>query len=400
MMRTMLARAALVLTASLTLIGCERWREHRFGDILDGIGSSAVRQPFQDEWRLEVQVPYPPEGIDVLRIGGRLTRNNFANRGDVIVRFDDETDLISIELRRFTVSTSEDLAQADFRNTVLWLSSGELVRPVAVDPADDCHVEWRSGCAIRVAYDGLSQLTRLGADIRVTLPSRFRGELHVITEDTVADDDYLRRGDVCIESLNGSATVELGSGRAFVALADDVTPTPECAPQDVAACEAWTEVDDEGIEVAAAWAPECPCLAQSVPFGELSVRTHDGDAAELTAQIPEGLWASIDAINEGEVLPRMPLHCAAKVDVPGFVSDDDEQPLWRSGTVGFPGPPADARGGYAVSLSSSRCREVSFTESPADFGGEDDGLHQSFATRGRVEVCTNCLPLGCDAQLP
>ncbi len=166
----------------------------------DGLGN----RPIRDEWRTEAVVPFDHfdeingvPRISRLRIGGTLAggsdRENFANRGDVNVRFDGPPDTITIELRRFTFARCEAAAEADFEALSLWSFAG-IDPPVdgrELDPALACDgaAGFSDGCAIRVFYDGLSQLARSGADIRVTLPADYAGDLVVITDDNDADPD-------------------------------------------------------------------------------------------------------------------------------------------------------------------------------------------------------------------
>src|SRR5687767_1919209 len=81
--------------------------------------------PFRDDWRTEVDLPFPygsaaDPGITALAIGGLVHDHNFANHGDVIVRFTGPPDRITVEMRRFTMAASEDEALSQIAGMSLW----------------------------------------------------------------------------------------------------------------------------------------------------------------------------------------------------------------------------------------------------------------------------------------
>lgn len=392
------------LALAVALSGCPSEEPSSSGSSADGMASASCEGtgivPFRDDWVLEGDFALPDD-VQTIRIGGRLTGGtdrNFANRGDVVVGFDGEPGRIVIEMRRFTAAFCEATAAEDFADLSLWAYagvSGDPLPPGQMDPTASClEGGWRDGCSVRVYYDGLSQLARSGADLRVTLPADYRGLLDIVTEDNDADPDYFNRGDVCVLDLPGSAEIELGSGRAFVRLAADITPSPRCAADDVATCESWPCAGpDDACDGSQAWANECPCVAQLGEFGRVNIDTADIAAMDAQIDLPASLWSSITARNEG---PGQTLeeHCAAIVDVPGYVQLDgpgNDFPWETRGTVSYPGLPAVAGAGYAVQLFSSACAPVPHTDVPEDFVGTGQGGAQASEVRGGLHVCTGCL---------
>ena len=179
---------------------------------------SSTLIPFRDNWQVEAEVPFDyldgdgnPQ-ISSISIGNSTPiSDNFMNRGDVIVQFAD-TDTITIELRRFTMATNEDLAQEDYDALQLWAYSAGAARPEDLDPETDCtQGGWQNDCRILVYYDGQTQLSRSGADIRVTMPSNYRHTLNIATADNDTDSDYHNRSNVCVQNPNGTVDIDLGN---------------------------------------------------------------------------------------------------------------------------------------------------------------------------------------------
>jgi hypothetical protein len=347
-------------------------------------------------------------------VGGVLEGENFANRGDVIVRYADKPNN-TVEMRRFTMAPTEALAQEDFEALAIWAyeTSSSPKSPQQMDPADECRdpsgaTPWRNGCQIRVYYEGLTQLARSGADLRVTLPAAWIGDLEVATEDNDGDADFHNRGNVCVEGLAGSANVTLGSGLAYVVLADEVTPAPTCPPDDVAACEV------------AGWDPNvCPCLNEAFAFGRTSIVTHDGSAADMVVDLPPDLWSAAFLLNQGpgQTMAASSNACSegegaccdAIVDasvgvytMDASIGDESTRVPWRNqGTINFPGGPAVLGAGYNVRLESKACQSVTSTEDPEDFVGAGEGTTQETEERGNLELCAGCLRgTACEDLLP
>ena len=389
---------ALSLGCAALLTGCP-------GDEPGGGGSNL--QPFRDDWKVEAEVPFPyldaenVAQISNVEIGGLETRDNFANRGDVIVEFAD-TNTIKIEFRRFTMAPDEATAQEDFDALSLWAWNDSVKPPDEIEDPDtkDCLTEagWMDGCKIRVYYDGRSQLARAGADIRVTLPQIYRHAIDITTNDNDTDSDYHNRGNVCVSNLNGTADITLGNGVAYVSLAESTTPMPRCPADFLAECEGWP--DGSGSE---AWAQECPCINAIGEFGQVKVDSIDAAAADAVVDIPGNIWAAINLTNEASGQMRNPVQdapgarCDAVVTVPGYeidpqIGDDVSRDPWRN--KGFLNHPSDAAitgAGFNVQLTSSDCAPVTQTEEPSDFVGVNNGSMQHTTERGNLQVCTNCI---------
>ena len=368
---------------------------------------AAGLRPFRDQWQLAADLDFPyidPEGliqIFDLTIGGEQTNDNFANRGDVIVSFDGPEDRILIELRRFTFSTSQALADADFDDLFLWaFAVPQPARPQDLDPEDDCVASgWRNGCQVRVYYDGLSQLQRSGADIRVTLPASYRQNLTIVTEDNTADPDYFDRGNVCVDNLFAHASIETDSGNVWVSLSPEVTPAPQCTPAQIEACETWTDA----MGNAAPWAPECDCIAVGGgQFGLVRVDNRTNEASDITVDLPADLWASTTAQNEGMSQEAAGDHCEAQVTIPGAVEDTtgNDFPWQAKYFVNYPGAPAIQGAGFTIQATSSECGPVAFTEAPEQFVGAGNGDTQSVSERGNIEICSGCIVQSCNDLIP
>jgi hypothetical protein len=382
----------------------------------DSGGSGTGLTPFRDSWEVEAEVPFEyrdgdgnPQ-ITSISIGNSTPiGDNFMNRGDVIVKFAD-TSNITVELRRFTMASNEDLAQEDFDALQLWAYSASAAPPSDVDPETDCTSgAWQNDCRIMVYYDGQTQLQRSGADIRVTLPNEYRETLDIATSDNDTDSDYHNRGDVCVEGLNGTLDVDIGNGRAFVILDPATTPMPRCPAADIMTCEGWP--DGSGSE---AWASECPCVAGIGEFGQVQVQSQDAASANVTVDIPGTLWASMTMNNEATGQDRSADcgasepdgTCCASVDIPGYMVDPsigDEQsrdPWSNKGTVNHPSSSAIMGAGYSIILTSKECAPVTSTSRPEDFVGKGNGSEQSIDERGNLTVCDGCIrSTGCDGLL-
>jgi hypothetical protein len=361
------------------------------------------------------------EGIAIiasLQVGGRLEggsdRENFANRGDIIVKHDGPADTIQIEFRRFTFGPNADAAKADFEAMSLWAFNSNTDNPLPPDdmlemsPEALCANEstgWLSGCAIRLYYDGLSQLARAGADIRVTLPADYARDLTVITEDNDEDPDYFDRGNVCVEGLQGNVDVRLQSGQAFVKVARDASIAPRCSDTFIQQCEDWPCINDMDVcDGTEAWASECPCVSQVGEFGRVKVESHDAASADINIDVPSSLWMSVTAKNEqmGQDSSDPDKHCTAKVDIPSFEileGPGNDFPWEVRGQVNYPSDSAVAGAGYSVTAFSKTCAPVPFTDGPDNFIGVGNGADQDSVQRGNITICSDCIQQTCDGLL-
>jgi hypothetical protein len=390
-------RARIVLWAGLTtvsLVACK-----------SDSPTSLSLEPFRDGWQLEVDTEFPHQddagvpGITSIVIGGPGDEGNFANRGDVIVEFDDAyEDRITVEMRRFAWVDDEDAAADGYEKLRLWAYSATPIKPPGeMDPASNCNPgdgsAWQDDCTIRVYYEGQLEPRRFGADLRVTLPADYRHSVQVVTSDNDYDDDYLNRGNVCVDGLNGSVDVELEQGVAYVILDPDTGPVPSCPPEDIEQCENWTDEDDQP----APWAGDCPCML--LGYGRAVVRTVGKSAADITFDVGSTLWASLSLENSGDNQTESGHHCNADVDWPrAQVTDYDPWKLTGSANVPDAAP---AGGGFGITGEATACAAVSYTEDPDDFVGEGGGDEQTSELRGNLKVCNDCLRgKSCDELLP
>lgn len=377
----------------------------------------ADRGPFRDGWQVEVDADFlhtsindegkPVADIFDMTIGGREDGDNFANRGDIIVNFDGPANRILVEMRRFTFSTTQQAAEEDFENLSLWAFASSVGRPQDQDPLDNCDPDdggaWQNACQVRVYYDGLSQLERSGADLRVTLPPEYRQKINIVTQDNIEEEDYLNRGNVCVSNLFASADIEVESGRVWATLSDVVTPAPKCSQEQIDKCENWTVEDDMGNEVPAAWAQECDCIAVGGgEFGRLEITSRDETAADITIDIPTGLWTTVKAENTGEGQQESGDHCDAVIEAADFVPADTGNDFsWQKfGSMNYPGMPAISGAGFSIVASSSSCEPVAHTEHPDDFVGTGKGDEQASEERGNVRVCNDCITQSCNDLIP
>ncbi len=345
-------------------------------------------RPRETQWRTVVDGLAFPEGVSRLQIGGEEFNGNFANRGDVEVRFDQDAPVITIEVRVFDFN---DLAgfEGDEQNpgTVdrlsLWAYAvgGNPAPPNKMAASDDCTQEvWKDGCQVRVYYDGQSMPVRAGADLRVHLPRSYRGELDVITEDNLSEIDYPRLGDVIVDGLCGGGLVSFAQGTAEVKLCEALTPAPGCAAEDVAACESF--VGEMGED--AAWSPLCPCSPEL--YGQLKVESRAPWAGDITIDMPLDTWVNVHAANEETDKPHA---CSPSIENcagEGCVLTSDT--FASSAEYNYPSPAAPAGAGYSVTAVASGCGPVEFYAAPADWSEDSE---PETAEHGHVRVCSDCL---------
>lgn len=351
-----------------------------FGSIYD------ERSPVLDDWRVEVDASLA--GLDedgtplvsFVKIGGRGDSESHINRGDIIVEFDAPPNRIRVEMRRFTYTAGPQQAAADFDALSVWAFAGEPWWDP--DELESCDLDWTSGCSLRVQYDGMTQPSRLGADLKVHLPPDYRGRVIVKTEDDDAEHAYPDRGNVCMLGVPGSAEVTVDSGRAFVSLAPEVPLSPECPADWIAECDAMTNAAGQP----AAWSKGCPCLGLIHPFGGIGVGSAAREAAEVTIDVAGAPpWMTVFATNLGKE------KCELDVAVP----DLDAIPVDKrtvKGERGAPSPYTDPDGGYRIDAVSSDCAPIAWVDGPDHHetlraADERPPVEQ----RGNIEVCNGCL---------
>ena len=385
--------ATFFALAAMVSLGCE-------GGEGDGGGSNGNQpRPFEGDCSVGTyRFPYlDDEGspqITSLQVGGEVSNDNFANRGDVIVDFTGADGEITIEMCPFTMASSEAAAQETFDKLSLWAYNASVSspgRPQDMDQTADClQGGWKDGCGIRVYFDGMSQLSRAGADLKVTLPASYRHSVDIVTEDTL-DDDYNRRSDVCVNNVNGNVSVELESGEAYVIVSDDVTEVPNCAPENIATCKE----NNWSIEPGS-----CPC-GNPIPFGLIEVSSEGTAATDIVVDMPGDVWTFVQAENEGDGQTRSepdPFFCTADADLPNFVISEElgerRDPWVLRGTANYPGMPATVGSGFRLQLTSANCAPVEFTDSPMDFLGGDPEAEEMIEQRGNIVVGTNVMSDG------
>jgi hypothetical protein len=382
--------------------------------------SGGGSEPFRDKWRVVHEGPFQvlddsmQPNITGLTIGNALGYNdNFVNRGDVIVEFNGDADRIKIEFRKFTFADGTDGAADDFDKLSLWAynaSQGTPKKPADMDEEARCGGEddngdplpWLDDCAIYVYYDGLSQLKRSGADIRVTLPANYREDVAISTADSVEEDTYPNRGNICVSNLNASVQAELQSGLAFVTLAPDTTPSPKCqviSPENYMDCVNYVNPDTMASEP---WSQSCGCIAQGIPFGTVKIDSLKPSSSNITVDVVNpDLWTAFRAENAG-MNSLSGKNCPSSIqglNMLEYTVMDANAPWRLVGESNHPSDAAPAGAGFSLQLTSNGCEPVAAVESPADWDVEVTDPPSDI--RGNVEVCAGCLAgKSCDDLLP
>ncbi len=356
-----------------------------------------VKAPRKDQWDPVVQsFPFPQSGdtpVTTLTIGGS-NPENWTNRGDIEVYLTGPDNEITVEMRRFTSADSDDQANDNYANMSLWaFASSGVGKPDEQDPLTNCTTNgvWLDGCQIRVYYDGLQQPIRDGADLRVTLPASYNGELIVNTTDNIEDSQYVDRSDVKIKGLRGNAEVELDSGNVDVFFARDARPGEGlCDPATIDACETFVNPDTMEDDP---WSIDCPCT----DYGALQVSSRVSQSTNITVDIPSGLWATANSNNKHPGLTTISTPtCTADTNCDGLSCRDEsfeESKPWRRQTEFNDPNPTDAStavatGGYNMILTSESCSDVDFHPAPEDFENEPE-----VETRGNILVCSGCVDI-------
>ena len=77
-----------------------------------------TRGPYRDIWREELVLP--AAGFARLIVGGLLTSDNFANRGDIEILYVEGSTQIVVQLQRFTFASDAEHAEQAFARMSLW----------------------------------------------------------------------------------------------------------------------------------------------------------------------------------------------------------------------------------------------------------------------------------------
>jgi len=342
-----------------------------------------VREPYIDDW--ETVAELPAAQFTLLSVGDRLTSDdNFANRGDVEIHYEPGTDLITVEMQRFTVAESEMLAQANFDKMQYWGYALSTPEP----PADDNTLEQCSNtdadavstCYIRNYYDGLTQPIRDGANFRVTIPEGWPGQLLVVTSDNLGEgvETYPDRSDVIVDGVNGDLSVDMDSGNVQVRVDPSLAHYSDCSLEASQTCE------EMGYVMG------CGC---TVPTN-ISIANNSGQASNITVDVgATDNWYSMILENRGDFSASDEFVCAATIDCAPF--DDcviDEayanDPAQERAEVNFPNNGMAAEGaGIRIELTSDSCANITYVDGIEDHGAEELPEEK----RGEVSVCVGCL---------
>src|SRR5690606_21651895 len=129
----------------------------------------------------------------------------------------------------------------------------------------------------------------------------------------------------------------------------------------------------------------CPCIAEIGEFGRVGVTSKEAAAADVTVDVPSGLWTAVRLSNEAPGQDRTKScdasesdeTCCATVALDNYtidpsIGDDTTREPWRNqGSANYPGAPAVADAGFAVQATSKECSPVTSTEDPGNFVGRD-----------------------------
>jgi hypothetical protein len=372
MTKRLLFPSLFVATLSLTSLGCQP-----AGD--DGPTDSSDRSPVLDSWREEISGP--ASQISKLVIGGRLASNNFANRGDIEVRYVANTDQITIEMRRFTIAKTQQDAELAFGRMKFWAYN--IATPKAPTPADDdkaCFADGQATCYVRNYYDGQLQPVRDGAHFRVTIPAGWDGDLELKTQDNLGAgiDTYPDRSEVLVDGVAGDLLVELDSGNVQIRMDPNTKHYARCAANDA-------------------------CVADGFPLGcgcseptNITVSNRSGQASDITVDVSNpDAWYDMQLQNRGSFSSSSDFVCTATIDCEPFAvcniaEDFADIPFEERAEINYPGEPAISGAGIRITLVSESCANITLANSVDDY--ELDTYPEE--KRGDLKVCVGCIEVG------
>jgi hypothetical protein len=335
-----------------------------------------TRTAFVDEWQVEAELPAAQ--YFALSIGDRGSMDNFTNRGNVEVIYEAGTDVITIEMQRFTVASDQASADEAFEKMYYWgynLATPE--KPSDSIAADGCDMPEHESCYIRAYYDGMIQPIRDGVNIRVTIPAGWEGDLDITTSDNLEDgiETYPDRSDVSVMGLNGNLTVDMDSGNANVRLDPNILHFAGCPENDT--CEMMGYIMG------------CGC---STPTN-VTIENNTGHASNITVDVanPDN-WYTMILENRGTFSASDDFVCNATIDCGSFancVIDPDFANIdyQERAEVNYPGDPAIEGAGMRLSLVSEDCANIKYVEGPEDYGADEMPEEK----RGELHVCVGCL---------
>lgn len=339
-------------------------------------GEDDTRQPFVDDWQEELSGPAAQ--ITKLSIGDRLTADNFANRGNVEVRYVDGATDITIEMQRFTIAKNQKDADAAFGRMQFWAYDiATPAKPKPEDEAKGCFAPDVTGCYIRNYYDGQLQPVRDGANFRVTIPRGWDGDLEITTEDNIEAgiETYPDRSDIIVDGVAGNLLVDMDSGNIQVRM----DPTTD----HYAACSS----NDTCVEMG--YPLGCGCTDPT----NITIANSTGQASNITVDVgnPDA-WYTMVVENNGTFSAGDEFVCSATIECgafddcaidPDYANVEYEQ----RAEVNFPGEPAIMGAGIRIGLSSDTCANIVYSEGPDDYELDEFPMEQ----RGDLNVCVGCL---------
>ncbi len=367
-MTTRLLSLSLLAAASTLLTACQT------GD--DGGGIGAGREPYVDDW--EVVASGPAAQLTQLSIGDRLTSDNFANRGDIEVRYVDGTDQITIEMQRFTIAKNQADADAAFGRMQFWgYDIGSPSPPEPDDAEDACWAPDVTGCYARVYYDGQIQPVRDGANFRVTIPRGWDGDLELVTEDNLEEgiDTYPDRSDIIVDGVAGNLNIDLDSGNVQVRMDPETDHFAGCAANDACVMEGYPL--------------GCGCSEPT----NVTIANNNGQSSDITVDVGNAsAWYTMSLENRGTLTAGDDFVCTATIQCDAFAdcmidSDFADVENQERAEVNYPGDPALLGAGIRIQLVSEGCANIVYTSGPDDYELEDFPEQK----RGDVEVCVGCL---------
>lgn len=363
-----LSAAALSVVATASLTGCQKPDD-----------PTDIRAPYVDEWVTEAELPAAQ--FTTLSIGDRLASDNFSNRGDVEVIYDANTQVITVEMQRFTVASSLEDAQGAFDRMEYW--GYNLVTPekptdeLMLDACDQITDPLHDRCFIRAYYDGLFQPVRDGANFRITVPAGWAGDLDIVTSDNLDEgvDTYPDRSDVKVDGLNGNLSVDLDSGNVEVRMDPNIAHYAGCGNSQ--ACE---DMD---------YVMGCGCSEPT----NVSIANKPGQASNITVDVGTAdNWYTMILENRGTFSSSDDFVCNATIDCDAFsdcVIDPDyaAQESQERAEINYPGVPAIEGAGIRISLISEACANIKYVDGPDDY--DTDPLPEE--KRGELRACVGCL---------
>lgn len=359
-------------------------------------------QPQLTKWETVVdKLAFPTSGdsaIKRLTIGRKEYNANFANRGDVEVLFDQDTDVITIEMRKYdfsdAITAKGDEAmeiEGTFERMELWAynaGGSTPAKPTAadrMDPTKNCALgTWKDGCSVFVYYDGQSQPVRSGADFKVHLPKAWRGELNIQTEDNENEATYPRRGNVTVSGTGdagwcSSGTVKMSAGVGKIRLCRNLLAAPTCTKEANEKCNTF-EKDDKP----AGWDMSCGCTAMQ--FGQLRIESLKPWSSDITVDMPDTTWVSATIANMGD----RPNECSPVIEnCSGSKCNLKEDGQYsKNAEFNYPGNGSPAGAGFNLTVQSAGCANVDYFADPDDWAPDATAKLEE---RGHIKLCTGCL---------